>query len=62
MSSCAVVIPIEPPDIPTAAPKAAAVNKVIVEFETTIKPNIIKNKIQGSTIKIENYETHFSFS
>ena len=46
-------MPIEPPDMPTAAPKEAAVNKVIVGSETTIKPNIIKNKIQGSTIKIE---------
>ena len=46
-------MPIEPPDIPTAAPKEAAVNKVILESETTIKPNIIKNKIQGRTIKIE---------
>ena len=47
MSSCAVVMPIDPPDIPTAAPKAATINKVILGLETTIKPNIIKNKIQG---------------
>ena len=33
-----VVIPIEPPDIPTAAPKAAAVKIVIDGLDTTIKP------------------------
>ena len=46
-------MPIEPPDIPTAAPKAAAVSNVIEELDTTIKPKIIRNKIQGRTIKIE---------
>ena len=53
MSSCAVVIPIEPPDIPTAAPKAAATKILMFELETTIKPNTIKNKIQGKMIRMK---------
>ena len=55
-------MPIEPPDIPTAAPKAAAVKTVIVGFDTTIKPKIIKNKIHGRTIKIEKLWNIFSFN
>ena len=48
-----MVIPIEPPDMPTAAPNAAAASIVIFGFETMYNPKMIKNNIQGSTIKIE---------
>ena len=50
-------MPIEPPDIPTAAPKAAAVKNVICGSDTTIKPKNIRNKMQGKTIKIERFLT-----
>ena len=53
MSSCAVVIPIEPPDIPTAAPNAAAVNKLTLGSVTTNKPKTIKKIMQGRTTRIE---------
>ena len=53
MSSCAVVIPIEPPDMPTAAiPNAEAVNIVTGWIKaTTSKPKTIKKIIQGKTIQ-----------
>ena len=60
MSSCAVVIPIDPPDIPTAAPKAAATKRLMLELETTINPNTIKNKIQGKMMRIEKLCNTFS--
>lgn len=62
MSSCAVVIPIEPPDIPTAAPKAAATKILMVDSDTTIKPKTIKNKIQGKMMRIEKLCKTFSLN
>ena len=52
----------EPPDIPTAAPKAATVKTLILFFDTTNNPKNIRNKIQGNTIIIEKLCNKFSFN